>query len=183
MDDRKWEVLASEYLFRKPWLTVRRDKVLLPTGAVNPEYYVLEYPTWINVIAITADGRFVLVRQYRHALGETHFELCAGVAEQGEEPLEAAKRELLEETGFGGGTWRLLMTIAPNPGTSNNLAYCFVATDVERLSAEQHLDATEDLSVHLFAENDVLQMLNTGEIRQASMAAPLWRYFCEKQKK
>lgn len=181
MDDRKWKVLESEYLFKRPWLTVRRDKVLLPTGAVHPEYYVLEYPTWINVIAVTKDGQFVLVRQYRHALGETHYELCAGVVEQGEEPLAAAKRELLEETGFGGGSWRLLMTISPNPSTVNNLAHCFVATGVERLSAEQHLDTTEDLSVHLFDEADMRRMLDNNEIRQALMAAPLWRYFCEKR--
>ena len=181
MDNRQWKVLESEYLFKRPWLTVRRDKVLLPTGAINPEFYILEYPMWVNVIALTREGQFVLVRQYRHGLGETHYELCAGVVEQGEEPLAAAKRELLEETGFGGGKWHLLMSISPNASTVNNLSYCFVATDVERLSTEQHLDATEDLTVHLFDEVEVRQMLANNEIRQALMAAPLWRYFCEKK--
>lgn len=182
MDDRKWKVLESEYLFKRPWLTVRRDKVLLPTGVVNPEYYVLEYPTWINVIAITKNGQFVLVQQYRHGLGETHYELCAGVVEQGEEPLAAAQRELLEETGFSGGLWRLLMTISPNSSSVNNIVHCFVATGVELLST-QHLDATEDLSVHLFEAADMRRMLDNNEIKQALMLAPLWRYFCEKQEK
>ena len=65
-DDRKWEIIESEYLIRRPWLTARRDRVKLPTGVEIPEYYILEYPDWVNVIAITKEGKFVLVRQYRH---------------------------------------------------------------------------------------------------------------------
>ena len=93
-----WTIESSEYLFRRPWLTVRRDTVRLPDGRVNPEFYVLEYPTWVNIIAVTDTGDMVLVRQYRHGLGQTRFELCAGVVEPGETPLEGARRELLEET-------------------------------------------------------------------------------------
>ena len=70
-----WKTLESEYIIKRPWLTARRDKVQLPTGAVHDEYYVLEYPDWVNVIAITDDGRFVFVRQYRHGLGETSYEI------------------------------------------------------------------------------------------------------------
>ena len=58
--DMKWKTLKSEYLIRRPWLTARRDTVELPTGAVNDEYYVLEYPAWVNVIAVTKDGDYVL---------------------------------------------------------------------------------------------------------------------------
>ena len=99
-EEGKWEVLDSEYLFRRPWLTVRHDTVRLPDGRINPEYYVLEYPDWINVLAITEDGKFVLERQYRHGLGKTCYEIPAGVIEKGETPLEAARRELQEETGI-----------------------------------------------------------------------------------
>lgn len=62
-DDRKWEIIESEYLIRRPWLTARRDRVKLPTGVEIPEYYILEYPDWVNVIAITKEGKFVLVRR------------------------------------------------------------------------------------------------------------------------
>lgn len=113
----KWKTLASEYLFRRPWLTARRDTVQLPNGVVHDEYYVLEYPTWVNVIAITTDGRFVMVEQYRHGLQDIFTELVAGVAEKGETPIEAAKRELLEETGFGGGEWTLNTVLSANPGS------------------------------------------------------------------
>lgn len=177
-DDKKWEILESEYLIRRPWLTARRDHVRLPDGVENKEYYVLEYPDWVNVIAITVDGKFVMERQYRHGLQWTGYEICAGVCESGENPLEAAKRELWEETGFGGGEWKLQMTISANTSTMTNLCHCFVAIGVERIS-EQHLEATEDISVHLLTVDEVRNLLVGNEIRQALMAAPLWKYFAE----
>lgn len=177
--NRPWKVLTSEYLSRKPWFTVRRESLELPDGRLVPDYYVLEYPDWVNVIATTGDGRFVFVDQYRHGLGETSYEIPAGVAEPSDASmLAAAQRELMEETGFGGGEWRLLTTLSPNPSTQNNLTHCFLATGVERLGA-QHLDPTEDLGVHLLTRAEVLSLLRTDRIRQALMAAPLWRYFAE----
>lgn len=175
-NDRKWEVLQSRYLIRRPWLTARVDRVKLPTGVINEEYYVLEYLDWVNVIALTRDRKFVLVRQYRHALGETHFELCAGVCEKGELPLESARRELLEETGYGRGRWREWMTLTANASTMTNLTHCFLAEDVEPVTAP-HLDATEDLTAHLKTRDEVFRLLTSGDIKQALMAAPLWKYF------
>ena len=174
----RWELVGSEYLFNRPWLTVRRDTVRLPNGTVHPEYYVLEYPKWINVIAITPEGKFVMVKQYRHGLGIVATELCAGVVEEGEEPLDGAKRELLEETGFGGGEWELSMVISANPGSQNNLAY--IARGVTRQS-EQHLDKTEDIRVELLDESEVYDMLLHDNLKQALMAAPLWKYFALKR--
>ena len=63
-----WTVLSSEYLHRAPWLTVRKDHVVLPNGNHIPSYYILEYPNWVNTIAITRDGQFVFIRQYRHGI-------------------------------------------------------------------------------------------------------------------
>ena len=143
----KWKLLDSEYLIRRPWLTARRDCVQLPDGTVQPEYYVLEYPTWINVIAITRDGRFVMV-----------------------------ERELLEETGYAGGEWTPYGVLSANPTSMNNLSHIFLATGVERV-AEQHLDDTEDIAVHLLTEQEVLALLRADRIKQALMAAPLWKYF------
>ena len=175
----RWQVISSEYIFRRPWLTARRDKVRLPNGKINPEFYVLEYPTWVNIIAITTTGQFVLIRQYRHGIGETNFEIVAGVCEDGEEPVDAARRELLEESGYGGGEWKELMAISGNSSTTNNLTHCFVATGVEHIGS-QHLDATEDIEIHLVSRDELLAMLHRGDIKQALMAAPLWRYFYEK---
>ena len=176
--DRKWEIIKSEYLIKRPWLTARKDHVRLPTGVENKEYYVLEYPDWVNVIAITKDGSFLMERQYRHGIGLTSYEICAGVCELGETPLESAKRELYEETGFGGGEWKPYMEISANTSTMTNICHCFVATGVEPVST-QHLEDTEDISIHLLTKEEVYELLRTDRIKQSLMAAPLWKYFSE----
>lgn len=177
--NRRWTVLRSEYLARKPWFTVRHETIALPDGRTIPDYYVFEYPDWVNVIARTGEGHFVLIDQYRHGLGETSYELPAGVMEPSDaSPLAAAQRELAEETSYGGGRWRLLTVLSPNPATQNNLTHCYLAEGVT-LSGPQHLDATEDLRVHLLTRDQVVELLRTDRIRQALMAAPLWRYLAE----
>ena len=101
LQNRTWQVLKSENILRLgPWLSVRQECVRLPNGTEIPTWFVLEFPDWINVIAVTKDGRMVMVDQYRHALGETHYELVAGVIDPGETPADAAARELKEETGL-----------------------------------------------------------------------------------
>lgn len=181
-DPRPWKVLKIEYLVRRPWLTARKDCVELPNGTVNDEFYVMEYPDWVNVIARTTDGSYVLIRQYRHGLGRTCYEIVAGVIDPTDASPEAAtRRELLEETGYSGGTWRLLTTLSCNPSAMNNLVYCFVAEGVERTST-QHLEATEDITVHLFDEAEVSRLLENDDIVQALMAAPLWKYLSLKEK-
>ena len=95
------KVLSSKYLFRKPWLTVRSECLEMPNGKIVPEYFVHEYPEWVNVIAVTNDRKIVMIRQYRHALGRISFEIPAGVCENNDISLEeSARRELLEETGL-----------------------------------------------------------------------------------
>ena len=173
--NRVWKVLRSEYLIKRPWLTARRDELELPDGRIIPEYYVLEYPDWVNVIAITKDGLFVMERQYRHALGCTCYELPCGVMEEGESPLEAVKRELSEETGYGGGEWTELMTLSANPSTMTNLTHCFLATGIEKMT-DQHLDPTEELSVHLLTREEVLDLLRHNQMMQSRMVAPLLKY-------
>jgi ADP-ribose pyrophosphatase len=171
-----WEVLQAEYLFQRPWLTVRQDCVRLPTGVVVEDYYVLEYPAWVNVVAVTAEERLVMVRQYRHGLRAVHYELPAGVVDASDgTPLAAAKRELLEETGYGEGTWSPLLTTSANPGTHSNLAYSFLAQSVRRV-AEPALDESEDIQTCVKEWSEVWSIIEDGEIVQAMHLAPLLRY-------
>lgn len=173
---QKWDTLESEYIIRRPWLVARRDKVKLPSGIIHPEYYVLEYPDWVNIIAITEDGRFVMVEQYRHGWGDVLTELCAGCVEEGEDPLDAAKRELAEETGYTGGEWELFMEISGNPSTTSNVTHCYIARGVVPTQG-QHLDRTEDIAVKILTREELYDMLMRDEMKQALMAAPLWKYF------
>ena len=175
-EEMKWKTLSSKQLIDRPWMRVRCDKVQLPDGRVHEEYYVLSYPSWVNVIAETEEGDIILERQYRHGLDIVSTEICAGVMEEGETPLEAAQRELEEETGYTGGEWKEIMTVAPNPGVMDNLCHCFYAKRV-RKTCEQHLDDTEDIDVLLCPKQEVKQMLIRGEFIQALMVAPLWKFF------
>lgn len=177
----KWEILNSEYLIKNKWLTVRKDNVRMSNGVEVPDFYVLEYPSLVNVLAITEDGLFLLERQYRHGLQEVGYELCAGTVESGENPLDCAKRELLEETGYGDGEWSLYYKSAPNPASMDNINYTFLARDVRKISS-QHLERTEDISVHLFTEKEVIELLDSSQIIQGMMQAPLWKFFYDLHK-
>ena len=115
-------------------------------------------------------------KQYRHGLGKTCFEIPAGVMEKGETPLEAAKRELQEETGYGEGEWEEVLTLSGNSSTTNNLTHCFIAEGVRKIS-DQHLDSTEDIHPELLNELQVKDLLISNQVRQSLMAAPLWRFF------
>ena len=101
--NKAWKTVSSKYLFRRPWLTVRCEDMLLPNGNHIPEYYILEYPDWVNTIAITKEGKFVFVCQYRPGIGRTCYELCAGVCEKEDaSPLVSAQRELWEKWQLAG---------------------------------------------------------------------------------
>lgn len=176
-DPKRWKTLKSEIIVsRPPWLRVRHDEVQLPDGRVNPEFYVIEYPDWVNIIAITEDGMFVMEKQYRYGINGTYYEIPAGVMEPGETPEQAARRELEEETGYVGGTWTPIMNASGNASTTNNMTHSFLAVGVKP-NGKRHLDSTEDLDVELLTRRQVYNLLLNDEVKQSQMAAPLWRYF------
>jgi 8-oxo-dGTP pyrophosphatase MutT (NUDIX family) len=180
-DPKPWKVLSREYLARKFWYTVHVDKCELPTGAIIDEYFVNEYRPWVNVVAVTADDHVVLIRQYRHGLGQVNFEIPAGTTEDGETNLEeAARRELREETGYGGGRWSLLATLSANPALQNNLTYTFLAEGVELGQASP--DPDEDLRIHLVPLGEVERLVDEGGFVQALHTAPLLKYLLARQR-
>jgi 8-oxo-dGTP pyrophosphatase MutT (NUDIX family) len=181
-DPSPWTLIERSYLFRRPpWLTLRQDHLRLPNGREIPEYWVSEYPPWVNVVAVTPADCVVLVRQYRPGLQAVHFEIPAGVVDATDAtPEAAARRELLEETGYAGGRWSRLLTLSANPALQSNLTHSFLAEEVEAVAAPAH-EATEDLRVHVVPLGDLPRLIDAGEIAQALHAAPLLRYLLRRQ--
>ena len=174
-----WTTLSSKYIYNKPWLTMRQDEVMLTNGRIIDDYYVWEFPPWINVIAVTTEHQIVLIRQYRHGIGKVFYELPAGVHDKaGESLLESAKRELLEETGFGGGLWCKWMELSANPALQNNITTTFLAEGVELLR-EQQLDATEEISVHPVSLEELRAISLDGRMIQSLHVAPVLKYLYE----
>ncbi|RPE05874.1 NUDIX hydrolase [Chitinophaga lutea] len=162
-----WKLVNSEYLYKEPWLTLRRDICETPAGVTVNPYYVLEYPDWVCVMAVTADHQVILIRQYRHAFGTVLLEIPGGVIDPEDPvPLDAARRELLEETGYAFEQFYSLGAVSHNPSTSTNLTHMFLATGGKYVQAQQ-LDANEEIEVLLKDVNEVEQMLKEHQFVQA----------------
>jgi 8-oxo-dGTP pyrophosphatase MutT (NUDIX family) len=180
-DPLPWDVVSSTYVARKPWFTVRLDRVRLPSGTEIPEYWISEYRPWVNVVAVTAADEVVLIRQYRHGLGAVHFELPAGTTDPGEDDLEAAaRRELGEETGYGNGRWSLLTTLSANPALQNNLTHTFLAEDAAVIHAPNP-ESSEDLRTHLVPVAELQGLIDRGGFIQALHVAPLLLYLARRR--
>ena len=155
-----------------PYFTVRSDKLRLPDGAVKDPYYVLERPDAALVFPLTGEGEVVLVRQYRPAIGRIELGLPAGLVEEGEEPGKAARRELLEETGYAGGEWELLGVVASSPSLKDNWAHLYLAQGVSRDGAPQP-DEYERVEVVLVPVGELLSKIADGEIVSSSGVAAI----------
>ncbi len=172
----KWTLLDSKYIIQRPWATLRVDKLQLPNGNIKDEYYVLEYPTWVNMVAFTEDNQLLFVRQYRHGASKILVELPAGVVDEGEEPEEAARRELLEETGYTFNSIEYICELYANPATSGNLTYTYVLKGGKKIQ-EQQLDSSEDIEVVIMGIEEAKQFLFDNKIGQALHASALFYSF------
>lgn len=171
-----WKVLDKQYILKSPWLNVRKDYVLLPNGTELDDFYVLEYRHWVCIIAETADGKYLIEKQYRHGINQECYELCAGIVEKDEDPLFAAKRELLEETGYTSEEWTYLGKAAPNASAMTNFCYCYVAKNAKKVDT-QHLDSSEDITVLEVSKDELFELMKSEAIVEADMLAGLWKYF------
>jgi ADP-ribose pyrophosphatase len=162
----KWKTLSSKYVHQGPWATLRADKCEMPDGTIVDEYFVLEYPNWANAVALTKDNKIIMVRQYRHAADIVSLEIPGGVIEDGENPEEGMRRELLEETGYQFDEIELINTVYANPSTANNKTYCFLARGGRKVQ-EQQLDEHEQITVHEYSIDEVKQLLADNKIAQS----------------
>lgn len=173
---QKWKTLSSKLVFDNPWYKLRQDEVLLPNGHTVDDFFVSLRPDIATILPITADGHVVMVRQYRHGIGEVLLELPAGTFEQDEDAqkdaLSVAKRELTEETGYTAENWEAIATFYNSPVKQNNRIHLFKAYPA-RLTESQQLDTTEDIEVVLKPIDAIPSLIASGEICVAGTIAAL----------
>jgi 8-oxo-dGTP pyrophosphatase MutT (NUDIX family) len=163
----KWQIKQSKYLVNDRWMKLRADRCQMPGGKIIEPYYVLDYPDWINVFGITTHQEVVLVRQYRHGIGKVVVELPSGAIDPGDaNPMEAARRELLEETGYASDHFIQTAVVSPNTANHTNLTYCFLARHLEKVR-DPNPDDTEEVETILVSLEQAVDMLNRGEFLQA----------------
>jgi ADP-ribose pyrophosphatase len=173
---RPWPLLASEQVFDAGLFQVARDRARSPRTGAEHDFHVVSMADWLMVVALTKEGKLVLVRQYRHGSREAGLEVPGGLYEgAGEGTAEGAARELMEETGYGGGTWLFLSELRPQPALLSNRAWIYLAKELE-LKAEPRPDAGEDIEVVLLAPERIpaciarLQMTNAMTVAALALA-------------
>jgi 8-oxo-dGTP pyrophosphatase MutT (NUDIX family) len=172
-----WQVLSDTSLISQRWLEVREQRVRLANGHEIDRFHLIHGPNWAAVLCLTHERQVVLVRQYRHGLGGPSLELPAGVLDAGESPVDGARRELREESGFDAESIEPLLSVAPEPARNSTRAHFFFARGAVRVS-EQALDSSEDLEVLLVPVSELLELIDHGQIvHGAHIAAILlaWR--------
>jgi len=175
----EWKTLSSEYLFKDLWFTVRKETCERPDGKIVSPYYIYEFPTWVTAVAITKDGKFIMEKQYRHAIGLTMTEIPGGCVDDSDASLEEAiARELKEETGYVFDHYEYLGKTSSNPSTNNNWMHMYLATGGEK-RVHQELDDNEDIEVILMTVDEVKELLRKNIILQSMHATALF-YALEK---
>lgn len=172
--EQHWQVMKTTEILKDRWIDLRADHCLTPEGREISPYYVMSYPDWINIVAITTDNCLLLVRQYRHAAGKFFMEIPGGGQEAADVDSEqAARRELGEETGYTSDSWHLVSTLYPNPASHTNRLHTYLALGA-KCTFEQRLDHGEEgLTVHAMPIPKVLEGLQAGLIGQALHVASI----------
>lgn len=157
-----WKLLESKYLLRNEWISVRADKCEMGNGRLVDPYYIMESGDYVNIVPVTATGEVLLARIYRHGAKQTLLETPGGLIDAGETPLDAARRELLEETGCACDDIRLIGSGFPDPARMSCRAYYFLATGVVE-TAVPNWDELEEMELLKMPIDEVKKHLFAGE--------------------
>jgi ADP-ribose pyrophosphatase len=179
---KPWDTLASENVGDFRIFRLRKDRCRSPRTLNEHDFYVIEAPDWCNVIALTPDDQVVLVRQYRFGIRAATLEIPGGMVDGDEDPTDAARRELLEETGFACDQIEPLARTLPNPAIQNNVCHMAVATGCRRIK-EPSLDEREDIEVLTRPLAEMPRLISNGEISHALVVVAFHHLFQKRSQK
>ena len=173
VDNQKWKSLTKEsILLKKPWFEVFREEIQLPDGKVIPEYYEIEMPHYSAVFAVTVDQKIIVLRCYRHAIGEVTLTMPGGMIEKGESPLEGIQREFLEETGYKAKEWESLGSFIGNSTRGCGTYHLFFSPGAYPVQEPDSGDL-EDFELLLWEKQEVEQALDEGQAKSLGVASIL----------
>ena len=174
---KPWPIIGSTKNFNTGLFSITTNRCRSPRTCQEHDFYVIDFPNWVQVIPITPDDQTVMVRQYRHGCGRIFLELPGGLIDKNDRsPDQAAKRELLEETGYRAKNLILLTRIYPQPAVLSNMGLTYMAREVKKV-AEPNLDAAEDIEVCLVKLQKIPEMIRSGEINHGQTVMALSVYF------
>jgi ADP-ribose pyrophosphatase len=173
------ETVQTQRVFEGRMISLDVETVRLPNGKETTRE-VVRHPGAVAVLAITQDQTILFVRQYRKAIDKISLEIPAGKLEKGEDPLHAAKRELMEETGYQAGSWNHLHTFYTSPGFADEVMHVYVATDLQ--AGDTNLDEDEFLECVEADESQIQKWLADGTILDAKTIAPLYWWLWQREK-
>ena len=159
----KWKTTCSQELLDTKWVKVRKDAVELPNGQHIDDFYAITINEAAAIVALDDDGNIILKKEYRHCYGRDLIEIPAGGFERGEEGLEVAKRELLEETGYVSDDWQFIGRTVESSAKLTNYMHIYFADHCRKVSG-QHLDATEEIEVLVMPLEQAVSMVMDNEI-------------------
>jgi ADP-ribose diphosphatase len=164
---QSWEVLSTRQVINTPFLRIRSEKIALPDGTILSDYYIIENRGWVGIVPITEDGRFIINKQYKHGIGLEVLEFPAGGIDPHEaDPLMAAQRELMEETGYSvePGQIDLLSHMFANPTGSATEIWWYLARNV-RKTGEQKIDPAEVIENIYLTPAELVELLHSGRFK------------------
>jgi ADP-ribose pyrophosphatase len=171
---KPWQIVQSEQLIQTPYLNLRKDVCRLTDGTLLPDYYVVEEADYGMVFALTAAGEVVLVRQYKHGIGEVTLELPAGYFNASDsDPAAGCMREFREETGYDTAGFELIGSHIRHPTRNTNRGHLVAATGAHP-SVEQDLDIAEDIEVLLLPVDEVFAHIRSGAIYAVGTVASVY---------
>jgi len=174
---KPWPIFESTKNFDTGLFSITTNRCRSPRTSQEHDFYVIDFPNWVQVIPITPDDQIVMVRQYRHGCGRIFLELPGGLIDKSDlSPDQTARRELLEETGYRAENLILLTRIYPQPAVLNNKGLTYLAREVKKV-AEPNLDPTEDIEVCLVKLQKIPEMIRGGEINHGQTVMALSVYF------